>query len=170
MEHQMELLRRLSPKLFVHALAILCTASLVLTESRAGADPVPAQWRRDQLSLSCEPDTLKPGESLKLKFGLPHAAELAIVRDRDDTFFYLISKFDDPKVKQLMDPKSFRTTRDLVLGQDLVANSSDNSSQLKRVFEASGKYRVLLSDALESEEGGVYCAICLQDASGGGCK
>jgi hypothetical protein len=107
--------------------------------------------------LSCHPQVLTSGDTLTLRLGSDHPAELGI-RGPDGTWFFLVYERSDamaPGLRPLMDKKSFRNARTLALpvatarGSAWVAGRDQNEP----IFRVVGEYEIVLTDVLESDAG-----------------
>ena len=136
---------------------VVCGLYFLAASSVAVAND--GDWRQDPEMLLCEPRELTLGQELTLRLGKQHPSELAITRDADGKYFFLVSKSDALTSPQLMTAPAFKTTRDVVLPGRLQAITGTYGERPTVVFDRVGTYRVLLSNALESEEGGFFCEV-----------
>ncbi len=99
-------------------------------------------------------DTLYKGDTLKIKFKIPHSKDLAITNP-DNAFFFLIYANNDPKMPSLIEWNTFAATNHLEIITDQTKanpwNATYKENQL--IFTTTGKYKIELSDNLETDDG-----------------
>jgi len=99
-------------------------------------------------------DTLFLGDTLKIQFKTPHTKDLAIV-DPDDNFFFVVYSQNDTLMPSLADWDKFETMNEISIVTDKTKvnpwNAKFHSNQI--VFTKTGKYEVLLSENLETDNG-----------------
>ena len=116
-------------------------------------------WVADTKVMACSPRNLSGSGTLRLRLGPGHGKELAIRRESDGAWFFLVVESPPQEMKLLMSPESFRTARLVKIPASIKAAQWDTESHEQRVFSSSGKYYVFSSDNLESEAGGAKCTI-----------
>ncbi len=99
-------------------------------------------------------DTLFLGDTLKIKFKIPHPRDLAI-RNPENKFFFLVYEGSDSLMPPLVDWEKFEHVGHLeIITNKTKAKPWDariNENQI--IFTKSGKYEILLSDNLETDDG-----------------
>jgi hypothetical protein len=122
------------------------------------SSPPPPEWREEASMMTCE--LSEQGGSVTINLGRKHPRELGIVRDFDQRLFLLVTG-DDSTDPFLMSAPEFQQASHITLQRDLLAATSARNEAGDRVFSHPGSYRILLSDSLESEQGGYFCTVCL---------
>lgn len=99
-------------------------------------------------------DTLYLGDTLKIEFKIPHPKDLGI-NTPDDDFFFLVYSYNDTAMPSLVDWNQFETTNHLEIITNKTKanpwNARIHESQI--IFNKTGKYKILLSDNLETDDG-----------------
>ena len=131
--------------LYAALASALLTAALVT--------PADAQLGlRSDSALSCEPDTLFRGDTLRLEMATPHGGQLAVI-DPDGTYFFLIYQRPMPEKPSLMPADEF-VGRELLLiptAETTAAPWVSGRERNELVFTRPGRYTVLLADNLETD-------------------
>jgi hypothetical protein len=102
--------------------------------------------------FKCTPRHLRDGDVLTIRISTPHGGDLAIW-DPDHRFFFLVYEPDSSRPRPLVDPKQFETMSEIRL------NTREAKAPIlfegweapTRIFTKSGKYHVVLSTSLETE-------------------
>lgn len=115
-------------------------------------------WLKDLRQLSCTPKNLHNNDNLTLKLGPEHGRELAVRRDVDNTWYFLVVSNPPNGVKTLMSPEEFEGKRQVSIPTSLTTTEWTTNKDVA-VFTTSGSYTVFVSVALESEAGGYKCNI-----------
>ena len=115
-------------------------------------------WLKDPAQLSCAPKKLRHAGTLTLELGPYHGRELAIRRDSDDTWYFLIISSPPDNVRLLMTPEAFETKKQIQIPASLVTTEWTTREDVP-VFTTNGSYTVFVSVALESDAGGYKCKI-----------
>lgn len=114
---------------------------------------VTAAGRTQKAGLSCSPKTLKSGDTLILRFRMPHPKELAILAPDRRVWYFLVYQPSESTPMPIIDKARFAGMHELRLpvstarGVPWVAGK--NSSEI--IFQQAGKYEVVLTDILETE-------------------
>lgn len=107
----------------------------------------------DKSILSLQ-DTLYLGDTLTIKFKVPHPKDLAIL-DPDGNFFFLVYAGSQDGLKPLIDYETFGTLDKLdIVPSETKANPWNASIHENRiVFAKAGSYEIRLSENLETDDG-----------------
>lgn len=125
----------------------------------------PAFWYKDANVLACNPTTLRDGETLVLALGAGHGFELSIVRDADQTPYFLVVQAPPADMRILMSREAFTDAKRVELPSSIVGYKWVRDGGNEPIFTTAGSYSVYVSTALESEEGGYTCKITYVGAS-----
>ena len=123
----------------------------------------PPRWLVDKHFLNCTPSTLTPNGTLTLKLLPNHPGELGIRREKDGTWYFLISTSPSPGQQLLMLPGEFSKQTKLVVRADIKGYVPVVNGSNQPVFTTSGKYDIYVSESLESEDGGYKCVVEFKD-------
>jgi hypothetical protein len=134
-------------------LAILLLAAALPSSAQEETD-----WTNDPAQLSCTPKKLRSSGALTLELGPDHGRELAIRRDSDDTWYFLIIGGPPDNVRLLMTPETFEAQKQIQIPASLITTEWTSREDVP-VFTTDGSYTVFVSVALESEAGGYKCKI-----------
>ena len=115
-------------------------------------------WVEDSKQLSCTPRKLYTTGALSLKLGPDHGRELAVRRDADNTWYFLVVSSPPSGVKTLMSPDEFELKTQVLIPASLVTTEWTTNEDTQ-IFTASGSYTIFVSVALESEAGGYKCQV-----------
>ena len=139
--------------------AIAPVAFLVLNPSYAQDANSP--FREDPSVLSCAPQRLSAGQSLVLTMAPGHGKELAILREEGDVEipFFLVVQSPPDDMRALMSREAFGAATRVEVPTSATGYKWVGEGGNERIFTTPGTYEVLLSDSLESEEGGHFCAV-----------
>ena len=123
----------------------LLTAVLVLP-SRAW------QGLQNDSALTCSPDTLYQGDTLRLHMATPHGGQLAVI-DPDRTYFFVVYQRPSPEKPSLIPTDEFATRDSL-----LIATAGTRAApwvygrdQNELIFTKPGQYTALLAHNLETD-------------------
>ena len=133
----------------------VCNAS----EEVADDEYEPAVWTVNPNIFRCSPETLDPNGLLTLSLGPGHGRELAIHRESDNVFFFLVVKSPPSDMVSLMTPEQFSGISHLEIPASIEGHAWVAHRGREPVFTTPGTYAVYTSNALESEEGGFTCSI-----------
>lgn len=104
-------------------------------------------------SILSVPDTLWLGDTLTIRFRVPHPTDLAIY-DPENNFFFLVYDHLLNELKPLVPHGRFARMDRLDLPASLRANAwLHGVDTLQPVFTKPGNYRIVLSKELETDEG-----------------
>ena len=123
----------------------LLTALLV---SPSGAQ----QGLQSDSALTCSPDTLYEGDTLRLRMSTPHGGQLAII-DPDGTYFFVVYYRPMPEEPSLMPTDEFATRDSLLIAtaETKAAPWVSGREQNELIFTVSGRYTALLAHNLETD-------------------
>ncbi|WP_155831759.1 hypothetical protein [Hylemonella gracilis] len=118
-------------------------------------------WKIDASVLSCQPENVHLGESIKLRLGLDHGEELSVVRVRDKVTFFLVVWGPPKGYQMLMSPQKFAEAKLLEISteQEAIPWRPPLSPGTVRIFDQPGTYWFYTSVNLESEAGGHRCKV-----------
>ena len=134
---------------------LLCTILLITLNTDVNAE----LWVEDESIVSCEPRVLRKGETLTIKLGIGHGKELAILRESDKRWYFLVVKEPPKEMKSLMTPDEFKKTKTVTINTETVGFPWEVNPKNEVIFEQPGKYIIFVSEILESEVGGYKCPI-----------
>jgi len=99
-------------------------------------------------------DTLYKGDTLEMKFKVPHSKDLAITTP-DDNFFFIVYAQSEVEKPSLVEWNTFATMDYLEVVTDKTkANLWDARVKENRIiFTKTGKYEIRLSENLETDDG-----------------
>lgn len=106
--------------------------------------------------LSCAPQKLFRGDSLRLTMSVPHGGDLAVVAPGGDYFFLSFWQPDKTDARQpLFDWEAFKSRRQLTLDTARLKTKPyiAGRDEPELVFTKTGWYRVRLSENLETDDG-----------------
>lgn len=100
------------------------------------------------------PDTLYLGDTLKLKFKIPHPKDFAILTP-DEKFFFLVYAFNDTSKPSLYDWNEFVKMSSIeIVTDETKANHWDaRVTENQIIFNRTGIYELRLSENLETDDG-----------------
>jgi hypothetical protein len=117
--------------------------------------------------LDCSPRVVDTNGLIKLTMRVPHGGYLG-VRNPGGDLFFVIYPMPEPGRPSLMPSERFRLSRTL----DLPVSSLHGArwvaghDNLERVFAQRGRYTILLSESLESEDIAIFeCYVDFQSSS-----
>jgi hypothetical protein len=122
-------------------------------------EPIAALFPTDPGVLACEPASLSDGQTLTLRFGQGHGRELAIVREADETPYYLVVQAPPPGMRALMLRNLFAVATRVEMPASVTGYRWLGEGGNERIFTTPGEYVVVISDDLESGTPGHSCAI-----------
>jgi hypothetical protein len=140
------------------AMSLLAISSLV----SAGDEVIV----RAPTKFTCVPSKLRRGDTLTLTFGVPHSAELSIVRP-DKAYFPIANRRTPGFAAMGMPIEFFAGISVLVIvpGAFRAQEARQNAPASEPVFTVPGKYKFLLADLLETEDYGqvASCEVTIID-------
>jgi hypothetical protein len=116
---------------------------------------IPAQVtaQRPWQLLSCDPKQVRSGDTLILRFRMPHPEELAI-RAPGNGWYFLVFEPDPSTPRPIVDKASFAKMREMRLpvatAKGIPCAAGKNNPEV--IFQRPGTYEVILTAALESED------------------
>ena len=115
--------------------------------------------------LSCAPTKMTSGDTLILRFRVPHPRELAI-RAPGNHWYFLVYDSDKSTPKPIVDGAAFAKMSEMRLPVATALGVLwEGDHKNERIFQRSGTYEVVLTNVLESE--GVPSFRCKVNFSGG---
>jgi hypothetical protein len=127
---------------------------------------LPKEVKELSEELSCSPTDLKPGDILTLKMRSPHGSYLEVITPKKKYIF--LSELDGDELVEAgkkAGAKPFYAASDFAKLDELKINTAEATTvdveknkangkyQLEKIFSASGKYKILLSeDSFETDE------------------
>ena len=121
--------------------------------------PLTTIFPADARVLACAPTTLRDGQSLVLTLGQGHERELAIVREADETPYFLVVQSPPPDMRPFMLRNLFAVATRVEMPASITGYKWIGDGGNERIFTSPGEYTVVMSNDLESEIGGHSCAI-----------
>lgn len=114
----------------------------------------------DPAVFSCAPQRISPGDRLLLRKHSALLVELAVLRPGEPVAHVLVVGSPPDDMHPLMSTESFSTAEDTWLEVDSLTGMPWRSGAAQEpVFTVAGEYRILVSTALESEEGAYACTV-----------
>jgi hypothetical protein len=132
------------------------TKAQAQAEAKARAEMISATFTVQPKLFDCSPKVLRAGQSLTLTLSGAHGRHLAVERQGDPAWYYLVIGAPVPGTTLFMTPDAFKKARRVVIPATVVA---DYRGKDARVFSKPGKYTLYTSDNLESEDPGYICEI-----------
>ena len=121
------------------------------------AEP-PSIFAVDPQVLSC-PTMLRDGETLVLTLGPGHGSELGIVREESEVPYFLVVQSPPDEMRSLMARNEFGIATHVEVPSTATGFKWLGEGGNERIFTTPGTYEVLISNSLESEEGGHMCVV-----------
>lgn len=99
-------------------------------------------------------DTLYKGDTLKIKFKVPHFKDLAITTPKNK-FYFVVYNQSEEEQPSLVDWNGFANRKTIqIITDQTKANSWDTNIKTNQIiFNETGTYQVLLSENLETDDG-----------------
>jgi len=124
---------------------------------------------KDSTVFSCNPRSLRPGDTLTFRMETPHGGELSI-HSPDDVFYTIVAAANDTSESRfaVVSSDAFRTMSTLKVGTDLrlPARVFGRDTIPEPVFNHPGEYTVIMGDHLASDYTGLLytCTISFTPA------
>jgi len=113
----------------------------------------------DRNVLDCSPKHLKLGGTLRLQLAPDHGRELAIRRNSDNAWFYLVVESPPPDMKQFMPVEAFRIASHVDIPATARAVEWESGHDAQPIFASAGSYDLFVSENMESDAGGFKCTV-----------
>jgi len=106
----------------------------------------------ERLTLRCSPKVVSSRDTVQLRFGATPGRELG-VRTPDGRFLFLAFAQETAQVAPPIAPSRLRADATVsVKVSDAIGAGSIDHGPIERIFMASGRYRFVMSDNLETED------------------
>ena len=102
---------------------------------------------------------LRDGETLTLTLGPGHGSELGIVREQGEVPYFLVIQGPPPEMQTLMARGEFGAATRVEVPASATGYKWLGEGGNERIFTTPGTYEGLISNSLESEEGGHMCVV-----------
>ncbi len=139
------------PATLSHSALCAAIASGLLT---ALLVPPSRAWQglQNDSALTCSPDTLYQGDTLRLYMATPHGGQLAII-DPDGIYFFVVYEQPMPGKPSLMPTDEFATRDSLLIAtaETKAAPWVSGRDQNELIFTKPGRYTALLAHKLETD-------------------
>ena len=116
-------------------------------------------WVESPKHFNCNPSEISFKDSISISLGESSFDELAIFRESDKTWLFLVVGGAPEEMNSLMSPSELKSTKVLSLNSETTGFRWEYNGYNEKIFTVSGKYTVYNSDTLESEVGGYKCDI-----------
>jgi len=120
-------------------------------------------WLADEAALKCSPKIVNIGGEVVLTLGPNHGNELAIYRESEELWLFLVVGSPPEGMSSLMPPKEFASVSTVAIGATTTGFRWDVVGGNEVVFKKPGKYTVYVSENLESEYGGYKCELLVKN-------
>ena len=120
-------------------------------------------WLENEAVLKCSPKIVNFGGEVVLTLGSNHGSELAIYRESEELWLFLVVGSSPEGMNSLMSPKEFASVSTVTIGATTTGYRWDVVVGNEVVFRKTGKYTVYVSENLESEYGGYKCEILVKN-------
>ena len=134
------------------------TAEAAANAAAAAAEPQ-SIFKVDANVLSCSPAMLHNGEPLVLTLGAGHGSELGVVREEGEVPYFMVIQGPPDDMKTLMARGEFGAATRVEVPSDATGFRWVGEGGNERIFTTPGTYEVLISNSLESEDGGHMCVV-----------
>ena len=153
------MMRRLIVTLFQAFILSGCATANMVDTAEEEEVPLDNIFPNNPQVLACAPATLSSGQTLTLTLGPGHGRELAIVRESDETPYFLVVQGPPPDMRSLMLRDLFAVASRVDMPASITGYKWIGDGGNERIFTSPGEYVVIVSDNLEGEAGGNSCAI-----------
>jgi hypothetical protein len=141
-------------RLIAHAILFLSLSPMAFADGSGASRSARSQPR--QGTLACTPTNLRPNQPLTVNLPEKHGTDFAIV-DPKNRYFFISFRPDAsaPNFRPIIPEQVFRAQRTLVIDPKTAKGVpwvTGGSGAPAKIFERSGVYRLLLSEALETED------------------
>ena len=116
-------------------------------------------WVELPEQFNCVPNEITLNGSVTISFGESTFKELAIFRESDNTWLFLVVGSAPKEMNSLMSPAELKSVNILHLTPETTGFRWEVNGYNEKIFTNPGKYTVYNSDILESEVGGYKCDI-----------
>jgi hypothetical protein len=116
-------------------------------------------WVESPKHFNCAPSEITIKGSVSISLGENSFEELAIFRESDSTWLFLVVGSAPNEMNSLMSPSELKSTNVVSLNPETTGFRWETNGYNEKIFTAPGKYTVYNSDILESEVGGYKCDI-----------
>jgi hypothetical protein len=144
--------------------ALLVAGCATAADVRIEDDVEETVWVNNPKVLSCSPERLATRGKLILTLGPEHGKELAIWRESDKTWFFLVVQAPPTDMKPLMSREAFAVATRIEIPADSIGFAWAKDRGNERIFTSPGRYIVYASEVLESEVGGHECTVTFAGA------
>ena len=118
-------------------------------------------WVKSPKHFNCNPSEISFKDNISISLGENSFDELAIFRESDKTWLFLVVGGAPEEMNSLMSPSELKSTKVLSLNSETTGFRWESNGYNEKIFTVSGKYTVYNSDNLESEVGGYKCDIVI---------
>ncbi len=118
-------------------------------------------WVYSPKHFNCSPNEISIKASVSIMLGENSFKELAIYREPDSTWLFLVVDSAPKEMKSLMSTSQLKTTSLVNLTPETMGFRWEANGFNEIVFTVPGKYTLYNSDNLESEIGGYKCDIVI---------
>ena len=116
-------------------------------------------WVELPEQFKCAPNEITLNDSVTISLSENSFKELAVFRESDKTWLFLVVGGAPKEMKSLMSPSELKSKNAVSLTPETTGFRWEVNGYNERIFNAPGKYTVYNSDILESEVGGYKCDI-----------
>lgn len=118
-------------------------------------------WAYSPKHFDCSPNEISVNGSVSIMFGENSFKELAIYREPDSTWLFLVVDSAPKEMKSLMSTSQLKATSLVSLTPETKGFRWEANGFNEILFTVPGKYTLYNSDNLESEMGGYKCDIVI---------
>tara|TARA_Y100000780_G_C13670775_1_gene412287 strand:- start:1333 stop:1773 length:441 start_codon:yes stop_codon:yes gene_type:complete len=118
-------------------------------------------WAYSPKQFDCSPNEISVNGSVSILFGENSFKELAIYREPDSTWLFLVVDSAPKGMKSLMSTSQLKATSLVSLTSETMGFRWEANGYNEIIFTVPGKYTLYNSDNLESEMGGYKCDIVI---------
>ena len=118
-----------------------------------------AVWVESPKHFNCTPREISLKGRVSIFLGENSFEELAIFRESDNTWLFLVVGSAPKKMNSLMSPSELKLPNVANLTSETKGFRWEANGYNEKIFTAPGKYTLYNSDTLESEVGGYKCDI-----------
>ncbi|MCL1037460.1 hypothetical protein L2750_09875 [Shewanella submarina] len=139
----------------IFLLLLIPLASVASEESEAHE----TVWVESPKQFNCAPSEITLEDSVSISLGENSFEELAIFRESDGTWLFLVVGSAPKAMNSLMSPAELKSRNVFNLTPETTGFRWEANGYNEKIFTAPGKYTIYNSDILESEVGGYKCSI-----------
>ncbi len=118
-------------------------------------------WVESSKNFECAPREVSLKGNVTIYLGENTFKELAVFREPDSTWLFLVVRSAPKEMNSLMSPAELKSTKELILTSDTTGFRWEARGYNEKIFTIPGKYTVYNSDTLESDVGGYKCEIVI---------